>query len=153
MKQIHDFILVVLISLFTMSCNRDPNIQVDVREVDFLNKTGNVIEGKLVKSEILGSTDIIVFDTLLMVTTSNPEGQLQVFSLNTLEHLGSFCKQGRARNEMFKVIAISEQVYYKNGHVILVLFDPPSTLKEVNVTASIQNGKTEIINSLETSVL
>lgn len=153
MKQRHCCFLVVLISLFTMSCNRDPNIQVDVREVNFLNKTGNVIEGKLVKSEILGSTDIIVFDTLLMVTTSNPEGQLQVFSLNSLEYLGSFCKQGRARNEMSRAMFASEQVYYKNDHVILVLFEPPSTLKEVNVTASIQNGKTEIINSLETRII
>ncbi len=153
MKQRHCCFLVVLISLFTMSCNRDPNIQVDVREVDFLNKTGNVIEGKLVKSEILGSTDIIVFDTLLMVTTSNPEGQLQVFSLNSLEYLGSFCKQGRAKNEMVKAMFASEQVYYKNDHVILVLFEPPSTLKEINITASLQSGNTKIISSQECPVM
>lgn len=110
MKQ--NLILVTLGLLLTMSCNNDNSkILIDDREVDFLNNTGDVIEGKLVKSDILGTTNLIVFDTLLMVTTNNPEGQLQVFSLNTLELLGSFCKQGRAKNEMLNAMAFTEQAY------------------------------------------
>ena len=132
-----------------MSCNNKSKILIEDREVDFLNKTGDVIEGKLVKSDILGFDNIIIFDTLFMVTTWNPEGQLQVFSLNSLEHLGSFCKQGRARNEMLQAVAVSEQAYYKNGHVFLVLFEPPLTLKEVDITASLQSGNTKIISSQE----
>ena len=149
MKQIHNLILAALISLFAMSCNNKSKILIEDREVDFLNKTGDVIEGKLVKSDILGFDNIIIFDTLFMVTTWNPEGQLQVFSLNSLEHLGSFCKQGRARNEMLDASAVTEQAYYKNGHLILVMFDSPNTLKEVDITASLQSGNTEIISSQE----
>ena len=149
MKQKYDLILVILSLFLTISCNEDSNIQVDVHEVDFLNKTGDVMEGKLVKSEILGATNIIIYDTLLMVTTSNPEGQLQVFSSNTLEHLGSFCKKGRARNEMLKAMSVTEQAYYRSGHLILALLDPPRTFKEVDITASLQSGNTEIISSQE----
>ena len=64
MKHKNDFILVILISLLTMSChNNNPNILVDVQEVDFLNKTDDVMEGKLVKSEIFGATNIVVYKT------------------------------------------------------------------------------------------
>ena len=133
-----------------MSCNNDNSkILIDDREVDFLNKTGDVIEGKLVRSDILGATNIVIFDTLLMVVTNNPEGQLQVFSLNTLEHLGSFCKKGRARNEMLKLSSVTEQAYYRNGHLILALLDAPRTFKELDVTASLQSGNAEILSSQE----
>lgn len=147
MKQ--NLILFILSLLLTISCKQDPNIQVNVHEVDFLNKTGDVMEGKLVKSEILGATSIILYDTLIMVVTDNPEGQLQVFSSNTLEHLGSFCKKGRARNEMLQAMCVTEQVYYRNGHLILAMLDAPSTFKEVDITASLQSGNTEIISSHE----
>lgn len=149
MKQNCVFFIVGLALLLTISCNSDPNILVDVHEVDFLNKTGDIIEGKLVKSEILGATNIVVFDTLIMVNTKNPEGQLQVFSSNTLEHLGSFCKMGRARNEMLKAYVPTEQAYYRNGHLILVMIDAPRTFKEVDITASLQSGNTEIISTQE----
>ncbi|HZK03155.1 MAG TPA: hypothetical protein VFC94_01980 [Bacteroidaceae bacterium] len=149
MKQNCVFFIVGLALLLTISCNSDPNILVDVHEVDFLNKTGDIIEGKLVKSEILGATNIVVFDTLIMITTKNPEGQLQVFSSNTLEHLGSFCKRGRARNEMLQTMSVTEQAYYRNGHLILALIDPPRTFKEVDITASLQSGNTKIISSQE----
>ena len=149
MKQKHNYILFILGLLSTMSCNEDSNIQVDVHEVDFLNRTDDVIEGKLVKNELLGAKDIIVFDTLLMITTSNPEGQLQVFSLNTLEPLGAFCKKGRARNEMLNLSSITEQAYYRNGHLILALTDGPHPFKELDVTASLQSGNAEIISSQE----
>lgn len=147
MKQ--NLLLVVISLLLTVSCNEDSKILIDDREVDFLNETGDVIHGKLVKSEILGAEEIVVFDTLIMVNTKNPEGQLQVFSSNTLEHLGSFCKQGRARNEMVKANVPTEQAYYKNGHVILVMIDAPNTFKEVDITASLQSGNTVIVSSQE----
>lgn len=153
MKHKNDFILVILISLLTMSChNNNPNILVDVQEVDFLNKTDDVMEGKLVKSEIFGATNIVVFDTLIMVITNNPEGQLQVFSSNTLEPLGKFCKKGRAKNEMLKTSATTEQSYYRDGNLILALFDAPNKFKEIDITASLQSGNTVIISSQENPV-
>lgn len=143
--------MVTLSLLLTLSCYNNDNSKtlIDDREVDFLNKTGDVMEGKLVRSDILGADNMVIFDTLFMVATNNPEGQLQVFSLNTLEHLGSFCKKGRARNEMLNAMAFTEQAYYKNGHLILAMFDPPRIFKEVDITASLQSGNTEIISSQE----
>ena len=145
----YNCILFILMTVLISSCiNSNPNILVDVHEVDFLNRTSDVPEGKMVK-EIMGADNIIICDTLIMVTTNNPEGQLQVFSSNTLEHLGSFCKKGRARNEMLQAMSVTKQAYYKNGNLILVVFDFPSTLYEVDITASIRNGYTVILSSQE----
>lgn len=141
-------ILFFVTLLILSCCNNNPNILVDVHEVDFLDRTVKVPEGTMVK-EIMGANNIIISDTLIMVTTNNPEGQLQIFSSNTLNHIGSFCKKGRARNEMIRPSSITKQTYYKDGHLILVIFDFPSTLYEVDVSASILNGYTVILSSQE----
>lgn len=142
-------LLFVLLSLLTISCKKDPSIKTTVKEVDFLNNTQDkVLEGILVDS-ILGSSNIVIFDTLMMVQTSDPEGQIKVYSTRTLNLLGSFCKKGRARNEMNRLIVSTEQAYYKDGHVILVAVDVPNIFKEIDITASLNSGSTVVISTQE----
>lgn len=141
-------LIFALTSLMFFSCKNDSNILVNVHEVDFLNKTGGVIEGKKVMS-VLGAKGLVVYDTLIMVTTNNPEGQLQVYRCGDLKYLGSFCKQGRARNELLKASTVTEQAYYKDNHLIQIVYDVPTTMCEVDVTASIQSGHTVVISSRE----
>lgn len=56
--------LALLLSVY--SCNRGPDILVDVKEVDFMNKSEIILEGKKVDIEVLGVGNMIIYDSLLM---------------------------------------------------------------------------------------
>lgn len=139
---------VALCSLFVISCKGDSNITISVKDVDFKNKPQDVLKGNPF-SEVIGADNIVVFDTLLMVVSSDPKGQLKVYSTNSLKQLGSFCSKGRAKNEFLQAGVDTEQAFYRNGHVILVMYDVPNVYKEVDVTASLQSGSTVVIDSHE----
>ena len=137
---------VVAVTFLLMCCkdmSNSPIIQVkDVREVDYLNKTGEVIEGTFVR-EIMGGQQIMIYDTLLFVSTSNPEGLLEIYSINnTLNKLGSFCKRGRAQNEM--TLAELVQPFTKDGHQFLLIVDGFMKMCEMDVTSSLEQGSAVI---------
>lgn len=147
-------VLFAITLLWFASCKKPGVLCVPTHEVDYLNNTADIREGRLVM-EIMGANNIIVFDTLIMVETNNPDGQLEIYSSNTLQHLGSFCQRGRARNEFINTWCSTEQCYYRNGHIILVMFDVNSedlqniiyTLKEVDITESLLRGSTVVLNT------
>lgn len=141
MRKVFILFIIVELSFLIVCCKTDPVIQVDdVREIDFLNNTGDVLEGQLV-GEIMGARSIMAYDTLLFVATSDPNGLLQVFSLNNLhKKLGSLCKRGRAKNEMSQ-IALS-QAYKKDDHIYLFMIDGGVRICEVDITASLEQGST-----------
>ncbi len=116
----------------------------ETREVDYLNKTGDVIPGKQMNLEILGATSINICDSLLLVTTSNPNGMLEVLSLSDLEPLATLCTQGRAHNEFTRqAVNYTKQFYHRNGDIILPLCDEYSAaMKEINISESLRQGKT-----------
>lgn len=143
------FYCLVLFALLITSCNRNSDIMTDVHEMDYRNQTQDVISSRTAIHDILGANNLIVFDTLVMITASDPDGQLQVYSSNTLDCLGKFCKRGRANNEFNRATASTEQAFYRDGHVILVVVDVPNILKEVDVTASIQKGSTVVVSTQE----
>lgn len=136
--------VIVSFSFLIVCCYNDPVIQVDdVREIDFLNKTGDVLEGHFV-GEILGARSMTSYDTLLFVVTSDPNGMLQIFSLNDLHNkMGSFCKRGRARNEMSQITSLC-QSYKKDGHIYLFMIDGGVRICEMDITASLEQGTTQI---------
>lgn len=124
------------------SCSKDPNILVNVKEVDFKDKSEIMLEGKKADIEVLGAGNMVLYDTLLMFSTNNPEGQLAIFSTNTLDYLGSFCPIGRAKNEMLQAFIVSEQVIERDGHQYLLMIDAPNILKEFDITESLRSGST-----------
>ena len=144
-----------IVLLIAISCNESGVLSVKTHEVDYLNRTADIQEGKPAM-EIMGVDNIIVFDTLFMAVTNNPDGQLQIYSTNTMKHLGSFCKRGRARNEFLDVSAQTEQLYYRNGHLMLAMFDMYSqsydinmAFKEVDITESLRQGSTVVSDTHE----
>ena len=127
---------VVAVTFLLMCCkdmSNSPIIQVkDVREVDYFNKTGDVIEGTFVR-EIMGGRGITVCDTLLFATTSNPEGMLEVYSTNNLQHkLASLCKRGRAENEM-SYLSMA-QVYKNDDRYYMLIVDAYTRFCEIDLT-------------------
>ncbi|MGI6757118.1 MAG: hypothetical protein ACOX32_04305 [Bacteroidaceae bacterium] len=142
-------LFVIIFGLLIISCNKKPNLMVEVREIDFLNKSESMIEGRLVHSGILGAERIVVFDTLIMITRNTPYCQLVVYSTNTLDSIGGFCTRGRARNEFLRVYTQTNQGYYKNGHVVIPFVDYLDVIKEVDITESLRLNHTVVINSTE----
>lgn len=132
-----------MFSLLMVCCNNDPIMQVDeIKEIDFINKTGDVLEGQLV-GEIMGARSSMVYDTLLFVVTSDPNGMLQIFSTNDFhQKLGSFCKQGRAQNEMSRLLLC--QAYKNNNHIYLFVIDGGMRICELDITASLAKGATVV---------
>ena len=137
---------VVAVTFLLMCCkdmSNSPIIQVkDVREVDYFNKTGDVIEGTFIR-EIMGGQGITICDTLLFAFTSNPEGMLEVYSVNNLQHkLASLCKRGRAENEI-SMLSIA-QVYKKDNHYYMLLEDAFVRFCEIDITESLEKGYTVV---------
>ena len=145
----HCRLFFILCLLLQISCNKGPDILVDVKEVDFMNKSEIILEGKKVDIEVLGVGNMIIYDSLLIFSSDNPEGQLEIYSTNTLDSLGSFCKVGGARNEMLQAFFASEQVVERDGHQYLFMIDAPNILKEFDITESLKSGSTVLSDSKE----
>lgn len=140
----------LLVSVSITSCGiRNTDIDTEVKEVDFLNKTETTIKGDKIK-QLVGAKKIDIIDTLLIITTTLPEGQLEVYNTNTLELLGSFCKKGRARNEIIRLIDVN-QTFISEGHLIATVYDDAYRLYEVDLTESIEKGSTIMRNIYESS--
>lgn len=137
-------ISIVITSL--ISCHVGNPLELETREVDYLNKTGDVIHGNILDLNVPGGKAIEVYDNLLMVITSDPNGLLQIYDIRTKQPLASLCQQGRARNEFSeKFIFKASQLFERNGDIIIVMRGEGGyVLKEVNVSASLREGHTII---------
>lgn len=139
-------LIVILSVLFVLvSCNKKSHYAFDVKEIDFVNKTGDVIDGEDTQIDIMGGDDILICDSLLLITTRDPMGQLKVFSLNDYKFLTNLCLKGRAKNEFIQPIYLSDQWFYdKKGNLILPVIDNVEILKEINLSQSIKEKKTVV---------
>ena len=130
----------------SMSCNTKSPLVLETHEVDFLNKTGDIINAKELNLDVPGVRDVVVCDTLLCFLTKDPSGMLKIYKKNTLEYMASFCQLGRAKNEFTGQVNLTNGQYYqRNGDLIIPLMDNNSLLqKEVNVSASLRTGHTVV---------
>ena len=137
--------LLLAITLIQSSCSDKSHYAFPIKEIDFVNKTSGVLEGKPLNLDILGPREILICDTLLLVTTENPAGQLKVYSLNSFEELANLCTKGRAQNEFIEPYLISRNYGLKDGHITLWLTDNITTMKKVDITESIKKRSTVIL--------
>lgn len=120
-------------------------LSLPVKEIDYNNNTDPLISGEQMDWNVIGGTDLAIFDTLCMITSNDPSGQLSVINLNTNTLIGKFCIKGRARNDFNQVVSNTEQVYQKNGDIYYPLVNYPNReLKEVNITKSLKEQFTVI---------
>ena len=139
-----------LMAFALLSCKEKSKFLVDVHELDFRNKTSNVIHGQTAISEIPGVDEFVLFDTLLIFDTNDPSGQLKVYSKNSYRLLGAYCPMGRARNEFINTLPTTDQIYYnRQGHVVFPVMDKPDVLKEVDITESLTQGYTVVLDVRE----
>lgn len=144
MRLLGEFTGLVLIA-FLLSCNRSSNLQAEIKEIDYFDKTGKVIEGDVI-AKVIGSNALAAYDSLIMVITRNPEAFINIFSTNSKQHLANIGTKGRAGNEFIEAIPGIKQVLSRNGHIILPIYNGPYEVKEIDVTESLAEHKT-VINS------
>lgn len=91
-------LLLATILLF-VSCNKTSRVLVDVREVDFLNKSDVTVKSTPVDAQWpLDIQSLAVCDSFLLVWCGQQDYMMYVYS-DQLELKGRFCTIGRARNE------------------------------------------------------
>lgn len=123
----------------------------EVKEINFVNQTRKSVSLEKLNYSPLGMTDIATYGDYIFVTTRDPSGFLKVYDINKDKEIASLCLKGRAENEFISTTLIGEQIYTKEGDIILPLIDNNTLLKEVNITQSILRGNT-VINTVSKCV-
>lgn len=147
-KSLKKYLLIPAIVILVQSCDDNPYFVLKTFDVNYANRTEGVVSGKKVDLGIMGMDDIFVYDTLLLATSTNPNGMLSVFSTDSHKQLASICKRGRAKNEFLRPTCYSRQLYVRNGDLIIPLMDDVPVLKEVNVSQSIINQATVVVDEI-----
>lgn len=142
-KKITYLVMLLVTIAFISSCNKKYAFK--VKEVDFDNR-GEVLNGDIVDINILAMDQVLVCDTLLIITTNDPSSYIRVYNTITKDSIASILREGRARNEAHFPISSSKQFYYVNNDLILPMWDSNDKIIEVNITQSIRTGNTVIGN-------
>ena len=144
-------IISFLIICAVTSCNK-PHYSFDVKEVDYVNQSDTMIDGTMLDLELpLGIRSLTLCDSFFIFLTSDPEGQLMVYSKDW-RMLGKFGNHGRARNEIINPAFVSRQVFVgKDGTVSVPLSEQRSRIKLINLTESIKRQKTIVSNQRDCS--
>lgn len=124
---------------------KSKNLLLDVKDVEFVDKSNRTLVGKELDLPVMGADVIVIQDSLLMCVTNDQGGMLKVFSLNSHRLLGGFCHKGRASNEFIQLLPQTTQTYVKNGDIIFPLVESSTyEIREVNVSQSLRKGSTVI---------
>jgi hypothetical protein len=158
------FALLLVAVLFVLSCKNNSRLLIDVREVDFVNKSDVTLKGVPLKADWpIDIRDICVCDSFLLVETGEKINLLYVYS-DELELKGRFCSVGRARNEFLSKPYWSSVQILRNaqGDALLPLLDNQQGIKVVDLQKSLaaesaviasQNGfNAEYIHEYESQI-
>ena len=132
--------------LLVVSCNKTSRVLVDVREVDFINKSDATINGTPVDAQWpLDMQSLAVCDSFLLVWCGQKDHMMYVYS-DRLELKGRFCTIGRARNEF-----LSQPRWYSSqilrspqGDVLIPLVIIREGLKVMDLQKSLESQGTVI---------
>ena len=140
--------VLLMVPFLTGSCKSKKRFLFDVVEQDYVNKSSQTVHGVEVKEQLpLGSSDIFVCDTFIVVMTSGgQQARMHVYSTNW-QPLGEFCNIGRARNEFLSYPKLLSGQYYRkpDGTVLVPLMDGASNgVKMMDLTESVKRQTTVI---------
>lgn len=108
------------------------------------------ITGELLPISAPGTFTVAACDTLLLVSTDrNPNSFLDIYSLKTYDHLGTFCHKGKGPQEIMAYIHFEQ--FYKNeqGDLIIPIFDYMRKVGFMNLTQSIKVQSTIFEQKIE----
>lgn len=136
--------LAVLLSVY--SCGNKPQYIIpEVKETSFADQERGFVEPVKMDYCPMGVFDIMSYDKYLFFITQDKSSYLKVYDIEKGAEVAALCQQGRANNEFnFPIFFNSEQAYTVDGEIMLPIKDNQSTLKEINITKSIDEQKTVI---------
>lgn len=112
----------------------------EVKELDYAHQARPKITPIQLDYSPLGVDNVVAFDKYLLFTTNDPSGYIRIYDIDKDIEVASIVKKGRAANELIEhPWTVSEQVYLSDGDIIFPVIDN-RTLKEINITKSIQKG-------------
>ena len=134
------FALLLVAVLFVLSCGKEKSrLLLDVKEVDFVNKSDVTLHGTEVGADWpLDIQSIAVCDSFLLVLSGQENNMFYVYS-DELELKGRFCNRGRARNEFTSAPAwFSTQILRDaRGDALIPLQDRMYGVKAVDLQRSL----------------
>jgi len=136
--------LAVLLSVY--SCGNKPQYIIpEVKETSFADLERGFVEPVKMDYCPMGVFDIMSYDKYLFFITQDKSSYLKVYDIEKGAEVAALCQQGRANNEFnFPIFFNSEQAYTVNGEIMLPIKDNQSSLREINITQSINNQRTVI---------
>ena len=114
--------------------------------------TWELSHGDTLDLPVLGVSDFVVKDSLLIVSNNDNAGRVTVLSVDGRTVYGKFLRMGRGPGEIvsFNGVSSVQFSYKEDGHLTACWTDYAGNLMEWDVTASIKNGRTELASrSLE----
>ena len=139
-------VVLCLTSILLLACCTDSDVQtkrltskLTVQEYD-INGDG-VLHGEPLPIQVMGATDIVAVDSMLIVTTGNRNALFSVINTGNLSDRVDFGKTGRARNDFLDIPSLFCKHYLeeKDGDLIMYVSVLNET-KSVNLTRSIAKG-------------
>ena len=107
--------------------------------------TWELTEGDTLDIPVLGVSDFVIKDSLLIVSNNDNAGRVTVLSLDGKTVLGKFLREGRGPGEIVSFNGVSmTQFSHRDGHLTACWTDYAGTLVEWDVTASLRNGLSEV---------
>ena len=134
------FALLLVTVLLVLSCKNQSRLLLDVKEVDFVNKSDVTLHGTEVGADWpLDIQSIAVCDSFLLVLSGQENNMFYVYS-DELELKGRFCNRGRARNEFTSAPAwFSTQILRDaRGDAIIPLQDRMIGVKAIDLQRSLE---------------
>lgn len=138
--------VLLLASIMMLASCADSHVQTKrltskliVQEYD-LNGDG-VLQGEPLPLQVMGATDIVAVDSMLIVTTSNRDAMFSVINLGNLSDRVDFGKVGRARNEFPDTPSLFCKHYLEeNGGDLILYVSVSGGTRSVNLTRSLAKG-------------
>ena len=114
--------------------------------------TWELAQGDTLALPVLGVSDFVVKDSLLIVSNNDNAGRVTVLSLDGGTVYGKFLRMGRGPGEIvsFNGVSSVQFSYKEDGHLTACWTEYAGNLMEWDVTASLESGRTELASrSLE----
>ena len=147
--------LVVCISCNTSTSS--PPVYMTFNEIEYINQfpeTFFLKKGENPEIDVIGIRDFRIFDSIMVMGTSNPNGIWSFISLPSNKKLGSFLKRGEGPLEFMQGPSTSNGATFvhENGRLLAFLYDfEKGDVKKFNISQSLNDGElhlTQIESSL-----
>lgn len=152
MKNIYRLLTLSLISITFSNCNQSSSPQhMALSDVEFVNKfplefcLQNKIDPNL---DIIGINNLVIYDSLMILSRKNPNSLFSIISLSDNKHLGSFLTIGNGPLEFVQPPSVTSdmKLVSEYGQLFAFVYDfQKGKFLKINIDKLINKRETEIV--------